>query len=125
MASEDPKAVANSIAAQAAATQIPHFLYVAASIINGRSWCGDCRNAEPLIQKHFPSGSEPQRLTVQYAGDPATWRNAKNPWRKFGVTALPTLFKVTPDGNWSKLVEGEVYDVEKLERFVASNESRL
>lgn len=26
------------------------------------------------------------------------WRDSKNPWRKFGVTALPTLYKVTPDG---------------------------
>lgn len=76
MASGEPNAVANSIAAQAAAAQTPHFLYVAASIIDGRSWCGDCRTAEPLIQKHFPGGSgsgsgQPRRLTVQHAGDPA------------------------------------------------------
>ena len=67
MASDNPNAVAEGVAAQAAATQIPQFLMVSASLINGRSWCGDCRKAEPLIQKKFP-GDEASRLTVQYAG---------------------------------------------------------
>lgn len=120
MASADPKAVADGVRAQAVTTQTPQFLMVSASIVNGQSWCGDCRKAEPLIQKKFPA-DEAMRLTNQYAGDRETWRNPDNTWRKFGVTALPTLFKVTPDGTWSKLVEGEVYDEEKLNKFVGSD----
>lgn len=71
MASTGPKAVADGIFAQAATTQTPQFLMVAASIVNGQSWCGDCRRAEPLIAKKFP-GDEPLRLTIQYAGDKET-----------------------------------------------------
>lgn len=63
----EPQAVADSIAAQAATSQTPQFLMVYASIIDGYSWCGDCRRAEPLINKKFPK-DEPNRLTVVYAG---------------------------------------------------------
>lgn len=63
----DPKAVADQLAAQAASSQSPQFLMVYASIIDGHSWCGDCRRAEPLIEKKFPK-DEPTRLTVVYAG---------------------------------------------------------
>ncbi|KAK2606666.1 hypothetical protein N8I77_005400 [Diaporthe amygdali] len=119
MASNAPRAVADAVAALAAENQAPHFLVVYASIVNGRSWCGDCIRAEPLIQEKFPAG-EQSRLTVQYAGDKETWRSPENEWRKFGVPALPTLYKVTPDGTWSQLVEGEVYDKKKLDAFVGT-----
>lgn len=68
MASNAPRAVADAVAALAAKNQAPHFLVVYASIANGRSWCGDCVRAIPLVQEKFPAG-EQTRLTVQYAGD--------------------------------------------------------
>lgn len=71
MALRDPKSIADAVAAQAAATKAPHFLIVYASIVGGKSWCGDCVAAEPLIQEKF-SGDEAPRLTVQYAGDRET-----------------------------------------------------
>jgi hypothetical protein len=72
MASTDPKAVADGVRAQAVTTQTPQFLMVSASIVNGQSWCGDCRKAEPLIQEKFPA-DEAMRLTNQYAGDRETY----------------------------------------------------
>lgn len=63
----DPQTVADSLAAQAATSQTAQFLMVYASIIDGHSWCGDCRRAEPLIDKKFPKG-EPTHLTTVYAG---------------------------------------------------------
>lgn len=71
MASNAPRAVADAVATLAAKNQSPHFLVVYASIVNGRSWCGDCIRAEPLIKEKFPAGEE-TRLTVQYAGDRET-----------------------------------------------------
>lgn len=72
MASNAPRAVADAVAALAAKNQAPHFLVVYASIVNGSSWCGDCRRAEPLINEKFPAGQQ-TRLTVQYAGDKETY----------------------------------------------------
>lgn len=67
----DPKAVANAIAAQAAAANAPRFLMVYAGIVDGKSWCGDCRAAEPLVNKKFAEGPS-QRLSIHYAGDKET-----------------------------------------------------
>lgn len=63
----DPKAIADSLAAQASQSQTTQFLLVYASIIDGHSWCGDCRRAEPLINNKFPK-VEPTPLTTVYAG---------------------------------------------------------
>lgn len=71
MSSTKPQAVADAIAARAAASQTPQFLVVYASIVNGKSWCGDCIAAEPLLNKKF-AGEEAERLTVHYAGDRET-----------------------------------------------------
>lgn len=71
MSSTDPQAVADAVAAQAAASKTPQFLVVYASIVNGKSWCGDCRSAEPLLQKKFANEAA-QYLTIQYAGDRET-----------------------------------------------------
>ncbi|KAF3765578.1 hypothetical protein M406DRAFT_105884 [Cryphonectria parasitica EP155] len=121
MSSTDhPQSIADAAASQAAASKIPQFLIIYANIVDGKSWCGDCRVAEPLVNKKFPQGG-PKRLGIYYAGDRETWRKSDNPWRKFGVPALPTLYKVTPDGTWSKLVEAEVYDEKKLNEFVDSS----
>lgn len=66
-----PKEIADSVAAQAAATETPHFLIVYASVVGSKSWCGDCVAAEPLINQKF-AGDEARKLTVQYAGDRET-----------------------------------------------------
>lgn len=71
MSLEEPKTIADAVAAQAAATKAPHFLIVYASIVGDKSWCGDCVAAEPLIKEKF-SGDAASRLTVQYAGDRET-----------------------------------------------------
>lgn len=71
MPSSNPHAVAGAVAAQAAATNTPQFLIVYASIVNGESWCSDCRLAEPLLQERF-ANEEAQRLSIHYAGDQET-----------------------------------------------------
>ncbi|KAL1637742.1 hypothetical protein SLS58_009169 [Diplodia intermedia] len=91
-----------------------------------RSWCGDCVAAEPLVERKFDGGGkcggeeEGKKCWVVWVGDKAEWRTPENVWRKapFGVTHLPTLVKVTPEGKWEKLVEGDVYNQRKLDAFV-------
>ncbi|EXJ87076.1 hypothetical protein A1O3_04034 [Capronia epimyces CBS 606.96] len=95
-----PAALARSLADQAASSEShePAFLVVYAGLTNGRSWCGDCRQAEPFLNKKF---ADPERnATVVYAGSPQEWRSPDSPWRQppFNVTNLPTLLKVTSNG---------------------------
>lgn len=68
MAPTTPQGISDSLAAKAATTQTPQFLMIYASIVDGLSWCGDCRRAEPLIEEKFPQGDE-SPLTIHYAGD--------------------------------------------------------
>ncbi|KAL1621112.1 hypothetical protein SLS56_009317 [Neofusicoccum ribis] len=110
--------LAKTLESEAKSTGKNSFLVVYASLINGTSWCGDCRSAEPVLEKKFRG--EEEAATVVYAGDKLEWRKPENPWRKapFSVTNLPTLIKITPDGKWEKLVEVDVYNQKKLDAFV-------
>lgn len=65
---EAPSAVADWLKATATPSK-PSFLVVYASLTNGRSWCGDCRNAESFVNSKFASGTD--EVKVVYAGQPA------------------------------------------------------
>ncbi|EFX06600.1 duf953 domain containing protein [Grosmannia clavigera kw1407] len=114
-----PAALAQQLVKDAKAGSTPAYLVVYAGLINGRSWCGDCRTAEPYLERKFAQ----KDAQVVYAGDPQKWRRTDNPFRQgpFNVTNLPTLLKVTSDGQWHKLVEADVYDQAKLDAFVDGN----
>lgn len=72
MSSTDPQAIAHDLAARAAAAKVPQFLIIYASVVDGKSWCGDCRAAEPLINRRFAKDDPARLLTVQHAGDRET-----------------------------------------------------
>lgn len=71
---KDPKptTIAAAAAATAASTNTPQFFIVYASLgEDGVSWCGDCRAAEPFVEKKF-GGKGGLELGVYYAGDRET-----------------------------------------------------
>lgn len=72
MSTIDTQAVASVLVEQASTTKTPQFLLIMASLVDGKSWCGDCRAAEPLISQKFPQDEQPTRLTIHYAGDKET-----------------------------------------------------
>jgi uncharacterized protein (DUF736 family) len=63
VSNESPSAVAEALKS---GPSKPSFLVVYASLTNGRSWCGDCRNAEPFVNKKF--ADNPDVVRVVYAG---------------------------------------------------------
>jgi len=66
ISTESPDAVAKCL--QGTPSR-PSFLVVYASLTNGRSWCGDCRNAEPFLSSKFAESKDV--VTVVYAGQQA------------------------------------------------------
>lgn len=62
---EDPSTVASWLKSTATPTK-PSFLVVYASLTNGRSWCGDCRQAESYVNSKF--AGEEEEVKVVYAG---------------------------------------------------------
>ncbi|KAG4441430.1 hypothetical protein IFR05_003117 [Cadophora sp. M221] len=117
VSSESPSELAASLKAGATPSK-PAFVVVYASLVNGKSWCGDCRDAESFVNSKFASGEDV--VKVVYAGQRDEWRKQDNPWRvaPFKITNLPTLVKVTAEGNFEKLVEADVYNQRKLDAFV-------
>ena len=49
----------------------PAYLVVYASVVDGRMWCGDCRDAEPFVNAKF--GDSGETATVIYAGSKPEW----------------------------------------------------
>ncbi|OJD34262.1 thioredoxin-like protein 5 [Diplodia corticola] len=134
-ATASPSALAQQLQRDAAASGASSFAAVYASHVvvqdgaDGgqlkRSWCGDCVAAEPMVERKFGGSSSDdgdggKKCWVVWVGDKDEWRTPENVWRKapFGITHLPTLVKVTPEGKWEKLVEGDVYNQKKLDAFV-------
>ncbi|KAH7348507.1 hypothetical protein BKA65DRAFT_427537 [Rhexocercosporidium sp. MPI-PUGE-AT-0058] len=117
VSSESPSELAASLKASATASK-PSFVVVYASLMNGKSWCGDCRDAESFVNSKFASGEDV--VKVVYAGQRDEWRKQDNPWKAapFKITNLPTLVKFTAEGEFEKLVEEDVYNQRKLDAFV-------
>lgn len=65
VSSESPSELAASLKASATASK-PSFVVVYASLVNGKSWCGDCRDAESFVNSKFASGEDV--VKVVYAG---------------------------------------------------------
>lgn len=60
--SESPEEVAKTLES----SKKPAYLVVYASAVDGRMWCGDCRDAEPFVNAKF--GDAGEAATVVYAG---------------------------------------------------------
>ncbi|KAF8078972.1 hypothetical protein FPV67DRAFT_1402857 [Lyophyllum atratum] len=82
------------------------YLIFYSSIVDGRSWCPDCRDVEDLVRETFGLDASPSALIV-YVGDRAEWKSPSNvlraePWN---LTDIPTIVRVR-DG--ARLVESEI-----------------
>jgi thiol-disulfide isomerase/thioredoxin len=67
ISAESASAVEKWLKETATTTGKPAYLVVYASLVNGRSWCGDCRAAEPFVETAFGRGEDV--VKVVYAGE--------------------------------------------------------
>ena len=89
----------------------------------GQSWCGDCAQAEPIIERVFSEAKARVsviRAAVQrsaYAG------NAAHPYRthpQLALQRIPTLYRVENGRVVDQLIETELHDIERVRAFVAA-----
>ena len=81
------------------------------------SWCPDCRYAEPVLQKHFPSNSV---IVYCYVGNPRAWKDRGNVFRTdltYALTRVPTVIHVRTG---QRLVEGQCAKEDVVKAFFAS-----
>ncbi|XP_031624656.1 thioredoxin domain-containing protein 17-like [Contarinia nasturtii] len=97
-----------SIEKLAASADNVNILFTGKKDESGRSWCPDCVDAEPYVNKHCIENAEPNSLFVVVdVGDRTTWKDIKNPFRldrNTHLSVIPTLI------NWkekAKRLEGD------------------
>jgi len=78
------------------------------------SWCPDCSNAEPILQKYYPKDAE---IVYCYVGDRPTWKSKENVFRtheKFALTSVPTVIDMK---SGKRIVEGECSKEDAVKKF--------
>jgi len=64
---------------------------------SGHSWCPDCRDAEPVVEKALEGLPEEMVFLYVEVGDRPTWKDADNVFRTspdLKLTGVPTLLEV-------------------------------
>ena len=96
----------------------PHVTYIVfMQTPVGVQWCPDCRYAEPVLQKHFPSNSV---IVYCYVGNPRAWKDRSNVFRTdltYALTRVPTVIHVRTG---QRLVEGQCVKDDVVKAFFAS-----
>jgi thiol-disulfide isomerase/thioredoxin len=72
-------------------------VFASKDLFSGKSWCGDCETAFPLIEK-FAAFHETSVMLSCPAGDRETYRDSKNFYKNHPLIAvqyLPTLYLIT------------------------------
>lgn len=63
-----------------------------------QSWCSDCRDSQPLIEKTIENFqfNDQLSLAIICVGDKEEWKKSDNPYRRheLAITALPTLISL-------------------------------
>ncbi|XP_043283424.1 thioredoxin domain-containing protein 17-like [Venturia canescens] len=69
-------------------------LYSGTNLPTGKSWCSDCVEAEPFIEKGIADAPEGSHFIHVEVGDRPFWKDLKCPFRtnsKTNLKVLPTL----------------------------------
>ncbi|KAF9469803.1 hypothetical protein BDZ94DRAFT_28887 [Collybia nuda] len=87
------------------------------SIVDGQSWCPDCRNVEDLVQNTFGTSDGPSGVIV-YVGDRLQWKSPSNVFRNepWNLTDIPTIVRLQDGTERSRIVEKEI--PEGLKTFI-------
>ncbi|KAF9515857.1 hypothetical protein BS47DRAFT_1341460 [Hydnum rufescens UP504] len=96
------------------------YLIFYADIVDGKMWCGYCRDVEELVKAQFTADDSVTGIVLR-VGDKATWKNPKHEYRDphgYGLTAIPTIVRLEEGKEVARLVEDDVKNESKLAEFL-------
>lgn len=96
-------------------------LYSGSNLPNGKSWCSDCVEAEPFIEKGLAAAPKDSHFVHVEVGDRPYWKDLKCPFRtdpKTKLNVLPTLAKW---GTQNRLEGDQCLKVELIEMLLTED----
>lgn len=97
-------------------------LFLASYDESGSSWCGDCRDAEPVIKSVMDElaaadGGDRIMFVTVFVGQRSEWKTASNAFRSepFHVKAVPTLMLASGE---ERLEEAQLLHPEKIRQLL-------
>ncbi|KAL1412569.1 hypothetical protein Q8F55_000316 [Vanrija albida] len=98
-----------------AGAEAPKFLVFFSSKVDGRLWCGDCRNTDAVVQETF-GGADKPKAVLYWVGNIPEWKDPKNQARtEWKITNIPTIVRLDESGKEvARIVEGDLLDKAKL-----------
>lgn len=94
------------------------FVIFYSSVVDGKLWCPDCRDVDPLVNEIFSPEDGPPALVV-YVGNRQQWKTPDNIWRQepWNVTGVPSIVQIKDGKPAARLVEDEIVE-SRLKAFV-------
>lgn len=103
-------------------TEPVYVLYTGTKLENGQSWCPDCVEAEPYIEKGFELGQEPCHLVTVEVGDRPFWKDPNCVFRTNTTTKLKVLPTLAKWGTQKRLEGDQCQKVDLIEMLLTDED---
>ncbi|XP_015594301.1 thioredoxin domain-containing protein 17-like [Cephus cinctus] len=100
-----------------------HILYSGTKLPNGNSWCPDCVEAEPVIEKGLSAAPEKSHFIHVEVGDRPFWKDLKCPFRTDTRTKLNVLPTLARWGTQKRLEGDACLDTGLVEMLVTDEDN--
>ncbi|XP_011307286.1 thioredoxin domain-containing protein 17 [Fopius arisanus] len=97
-------------------------LYSGSKLPSGKSWCPDCVEAEPFIEKGLKAAPENAILVHVDVGDRAFWKDHKCPFRSNSKTKLNVLPTLSLWGTQKRLEGDQCLNVDLIEMLLTDDD---
>ncbi|KAL0122381.1 hypothetical protein PUN28_007243 [Cardiocondyla obscurior] len=88
----------------------------------GKSWCPDCVEAEPFIEKGFETAPEGTLLVISEVGDRAFWKDPNCPFRTSPITKLKVLPTLAKYGTQKRLEGDQLLQSELIDMLLTDED---
>ncbi|XP_029053234.1 thioredoxin domain-containing protein 17-like [Osmia bicornis bicornis] len=100
------------------ADQSVYVIYTGTKLPNGDSWCSDCVEAKPFIERGFKKAPENVHLVEVEVGDRPYWKNLNCPFRTNPTTKLRVLPTVAKWGTQKRLEGDQCMDLDLIDMLL-------